>query len=130
MQGTKLRDLAGAVILALAAAFVAAMLNDFLCAGAAQAQEQGCKDGFCWEVYSPSVGGGETMVKITKWPWRRSTHRNIRWDCESGGCQVEGDTLHLGNDFSGTAHQLSVQACIRHRLRRPKCSNWTSFTVH
>src|ERR1700755_1714798 len=97
MEDTKRRDLAGTVSLATATAFVAAMLTTFLCTGA-QAQEQGCKDGFCWEVYSPSVSGGETMVKITKWPWRKSTHRNIRWDCQSGGCQLEGDTLHLGND--------------------------------
>ena len=52
----------------------------------AQGQEAGCKNGFCWEVYSPK--GGETLIKIIKWP--KSTHRNIRWGCEAGGCQVEG----------------------------------------
>ena len=120
--------LAGAVTFALRTACVAALLTAVLIAGAG-AQEQGCKNGFCCDVYSPAAGGGETMVKITKWPWRKSTHRNIRWDCQSGGCQVEGDTLHLGNDVGGTAHRVSVQACIRHRLRRSKCSGWTSFTV-
>jgi hypothetical protein len=92
----------------------------------AQGQEAGCKNGFCWEVYSPK--GGETLIKIIKWP--KSTHRNIRWECEAGGCQVEGDVLHLRAGVSGLTHQVLVQACTRHRLRRPTCSAWTSFTVH
>jgi hypothetical protein len=94
----------------------------------ARAQETGCKDGFCWEVYTPARKGGDTLIKITKWP--RSTHRNIRWECESGGCQVEGDMLHLRAGVNTSALQVSIQACTRHRLRRSTCSVWTSFTVH
>jgi hypothetical protein len=91
----------------------------------AQSQEGGRKNGFCWEVYPARQG--DTLVKITKWP--RSTHRNIRWDCQAGGCQVEGDVLHLPTGLAGPTHQVSVQACTRHRLRRSTCSAWTSFTV-
>jgi len=98
-----------------------------LCSGA-RAQETACKNGFCWEVYTPALKGGDTLIKITKWP--RSTHRNIRWDCESGGCQVEGNMLHLRTGVNTSTHQVSIQACTRHRLRRSTCSAWTSFTVH
>src|SRR5215831_8441824 len=72
---------------------------------AAQAQGAGCKNSFCWEVYPPGVPGGDTLIKITKWP--RSTHRNIRWDCEAGGCQVEGDMLHLRAGVNTSALQVS-----------------------
>ena len=93
-----------------------------------KAQEVGCKDDFCWEVYPPRFKGGDTLLKITKWP--KSTHRNIRWDCEAGGCQIEGDTLHLRTGASGSAHQVSIQACTRNKLRRATCSAWTSFMVY
>src|SRR5262245_17796079 len=56
----------------------------------------------------PRFKGGDTLPKITKWP--KSTHRNIRWDCEAGGCQIEGDTLHLRTGVNGPAHQVSIQA--------------------
>ena len=69
----------------------------------ARAQETACKNGFCWEVYTPALKGGDTLIKITKWP--KSTHRNIRWDCESGGCQVEGDMLHLRTGANTPTHQ-------------------------
>ena len=91
----------------------------------AQTQETDCKDAFCWEVYSPTPG--ERVIKITQWP--RSTHRNIRWECQAGGCQVEGNVLHLHAGVGGST-QIAVQACTRHRLRRPTCSAWTSFAVH
>src|SRR5436309_15025309 len=94
----------------------------------AHAQEAGCRNAFCWEVHPPSLKGGDTLVKITKWP--RSTHRNIRWDCESGGCQVEGDTLHLRSGVNGRTLQVSVQACTCHKLRRSTCSGWTCVTVY
>jgi hypothetical protein len=93
-----------------------------------EAQEVGCKNGFCWEVYPPRFKGGDTLLKITKWP--KSTHRNIRWDCEAGGCQIEGDTLHLRTGVKGPAHQVSIQACTRHKLRPATCSAWTSFIVY
>src|SRR6266536_446799 len=71
----------------------------------AQSQEGGGKNGFCWEVYPAREG--DTLVKITKWP--RSTHRNIRWDCQAGGCQVEGDVLHLPTGLAGPTHQVSFR---------------------
>jgi hypothetical protein len=128
MNGAPRKDLALRVTFVFAAALLAAILPMLACSGARAQEHGGCKDGFCWEVYPPSFNG-ETLVKITKWPWRKSTHRNIIWDCESGGCQLEGDALHLPKGASGAAHQVSVQACIRHRIRRSKCSAWTSFIV-
>jgi len=120
----------GTFIFPIVAYFLAAAVSSFLYADAQAQEERGCKDGFCWEVHPPSFKGGDTLVKITKWPWPRSTHRNIRWDCEAGGCQVEGDTLHLRRGVNGSTHQVSVQACTRHKLRRSTCSAWTSFTVY
>src|ERR1700694_862929 len=105
----------GTSVLPVVTSFLVAAVSSFLCSDA-RAQERGCKDGFCWEVHPPSFKGGDTMVQITKWP--RSTHRNIRWNCESGGCQVQGDTLHLHRDVNGLTHQVSVQACTRHKLKR------------
>ena len=116
----------GPFIVSVLAACFAATLSSFLCAEGQAQEEQGCKDGFCWGVYA--VKGGDKLVKITKWP--RSTHRNMRWDCQAGGCQVAGDTLHLHIGVNEPTHQVSVQACTRHMLKRPTCTRWTSFTVN
>ena len=96
----------------------------------ASAQERGCKDGFCWAIHPPTFLGGTRFVKITKWPSPRSTHRNIRWNCEGGrGCQVEGDTLKLPS--GGKTYYVSVQACTRgFGLSRSKCTGWTNFVVY
>jgi len=115
----------GTFIFPVAVSFFAAVA--LLCPDA-QAQEAGCKNGFCWEVHPPGVRGGDTLIKITEWP--RSSHRNIRWDCEAGGCQIEGDTLHWRTGVNGPTNQVSIQACTRHKVRRSTCSAWTSFTVH
>jgi len=120
----------GTFIFPVVTSFLVAAVVSFLHADAQAQEERRCKDGFCWEVHPPSFKGGDTLVKITKWPWPRSTHRNIRWDCEAGGCQVEGDTLHLRRGVNGSTHQVSVQACTRDKLRRSTCSAWTSFTVY
>jgi len=113
----------------IASASIAFALVGFVTT-AAQAQHRECKDGFCWEIHPPTYIKGDIWVKITKWPWPRSTHRNIRWNCEGGrGCQIEGDTLRLPSGVK--TWYVSVQACIRgFAFNRSTCSPWTNFVVY